>query len=72
MPCCCVLVHVEIHTEVSCHMYTSGPDDPFCADCTPRHVDESNVKEGKVKVTQRVPRKESDEVQPKDQDEAGD
>lgn len=56
--CCCVLVQIPGGQEVTCGGYTSGPDDPFCTICEPRHFNEAQVLAGLVRVSQRLPRKE--------------
>jgi hypothetical protein len=55
--CCCVLIRTHDGGEVPCGQYTSGPDDPFCAICEPRHFNEAQVVGGLVKVSQRLRRK---------------
>jgi hypothetical protein len=53
--CCCVLVAVEEEREpVPCNMETSGPDDPFCFECTDRHIDQVPVVEGHLEVTAKM------------------
>ena len=62
MLCCCVLVHpgeTEGDIDTLCNVKTSGPDDPFCSDCSDRHKDHIGVKSGYVKVTARLRKKEN-------------
>lgn len=37
--CLIVMTTVNYQAEKPCTNLTSGPDDPFCSDCTDRHVD---------------------------------
>lgn len=52
-PCCCVIEDsAGIHP---CPRTTSGPDDPFCAECTARHGTHWDVIQGTARVTARLP-----------------
>jgi hypothetical protein len=67
--CCCVALIKREKGEMEwmdmqrCHGTTSGPDDPFCPDCTPRHENDPGVLSGMVRVEARLPRSAED---PKD------
>jgi hypothetical protein len=55
--CHCVLIHTgqnEGDPDTLCNVKTSGPDDPFCKDCSDRHKDHIGVVTGYVKVTARM------------------
>ena len=53
--CCCVMIRPKTGQERVCENLTSGPDDPFCDNCTERHHDVASVMSGYEVVTARLP-----------------
>lgn len=58
--CCCHLINHATGMERSCRGTTTGPDDPFCEACTPRHPDRADlVAQGIMTITARMPERRS-------------